>query len=260
MNDDNGKKEWREHMHKNRLELDNQLEKEMAESTIPLPSNDEIISLIPSKAVREYLIKNGHVFCERDRELLRRYLKPQDDDEFNSIYEMGRYVSLPHPFRRGDIVAFVHNKDKWGDSYDLGIMRSFDDDNAWTSWDSDVQKRLKDITDFSDVATTVEFLMEDGIFSHNHPNPMELEFAKDIPGLLLEDSLRTSYLQVASDLIKGEGSLELYEMYKKSYLASPEHLIELLQKVKCEILSYKESFENFKTLSKKEKDKIQEKK
>ena len=257
MGDDDGKKEWREHMHKIRMEMDACIEKEMAESTVPLPSNEEIISLIPSKAVREYLRKNGHVFGERDRELLRRYLKPQNDDEFNSIYEVGRYVSLPHPFRRGDIVAFGHNKDKWGESYDLGIMRSFDDDAAWTSWDKDVQKRLMDITDFSDVATTVEFLMEDGSFSHNHPNPMELEFAKDIPGLLLENSLRTSYLQVASDLIKGDGSLELYEMYKKSYQASPEHLIELLQKVKCEILSYKESFETFKTLSKKEKDKLE---
>jgi len=36
-----------------------------------IPSNDEIISMIPSKAVREYLTKIGHQFSERDRFLLQ---------------------------------------------------------------------------------------------------------------------------------------------------------------------------------------------
>ena len=257
MSDDKDKIERFAVQHKIRLELDEQLEKEMAESEMPVPSNEEIISLIPSKATRNYLIKTGHVFSERDREILRRYLKPIDDDEFNSVYEPGRYVSIPHPFRRGDIVACIHNGYKWAEDYDLGIMRSFDDDEAWKSWDSDVQTRLKDMTDFSDVGTTVEFLMDDGTFSHNHPNPMELEFAKDIPGALVEDSLRTTYLEVASELIKGEGSIELFEMYKEAYTASPEHLIELLQDMKICIAKYKEYFDSFKQLSKSQKDDVQ---
>ena len=69
---------------------------------------------------------------------------------------------------------------------DLGIMRSFANDENWAAWDNDVKTRLKSVTDFSDVSTTVEFLYPDGSFSHNHPNPMELEFARDKEGYVSE--------------------------------------------------------------------------
>ena len=48
-----------------------------------IPSNDEIISMIPSKAVREYLTKIGHQFSERDRFLLRIYLS-----EIHNLYKL----------------------------------------------------------------------------------------------------------------------------------------------------------------------------
>ena len=46
-----------------------------------IPSNEEIIKMIPSKAVREYLQKIGHQFSERDRYLLWLYLDPKKEDE-----------------------------------------------------------------------------------------------------------------------------------------------------------------------------------
>ena len=93
-------------------------------------------------------------------------------------------------------------------------MRSVSDDEDWTDGDSEVRTRLKSVTDFSDVSTTVEFLYPDGSFSHEHPNPMELEFACDVEGALPEDTPKTDYLEVASDLMKGDGSIELFQMYR----------------------------------------------
>ncbi|MBR1721877.1 MAG: hypothetical protein IJ727_05255 [Treponema sp.] len=199
-----------------------ELAKQIESCRASIPTNQEIISLIPSKAVREYLTKTGHKFSERERFILKCYLAPENDEEMNSVWEKGRYVSLPHPFRRGDIVAaFGYAENHEGSDYDLGIMTSFKDDKAWQDWDRDIRTRIPHITDFSDLATTVEFLQEDGSFSHNHPNPMELEFAEYIPGALPEEDLRTKFLTASSDLLKGQGSIEYYEMLKESYAGSP---------------------------------------
>ena len=253
--DEEAKRKLYEGYRTEREECDAVLEKEIAEKrkSSGIPTNDEIIALIPSKAVRDHLVKIGHEFSERDRELLRRYLAPADETEFESIFEKGRYVSVPHPFRRGDIVAAygyapVFSPHEHKGEYSLGVMRSFYDNAAWQDWDTDVKTRLCDFTDFSDVATTVEFLQDDGSFSHNHPNPMELEFASDVQGALPKDSLRTTLLEVASELLRGEGSIELYEMYKKSYASSPEHLIELLKKLYGNLCEYTKDFADFRKL------------
>ena len=226
--DEEAKRKLYEAYRAEREECDAALEKEIAEKrkSRGIPTNDEIIALIPSKAVRDYLVKIGHEFSERDRELL---------------------------CRRGDIVAAygyapVFSPHKHEVEYSLGVMRSFYDDAAWQDWDTDVKTRLCDLTDFSDVSTTVEFLQDDGSFSHNHPNPMELEFASDVQGALPKDSLRTTLLEVASELLSGEGSIELYEMYKKSYASSPEHLIELLKKLYGNLCEYTKDFADFRKL------------
>ena len=215
-------------MEEERAEQDARLEKLIESERTNIPSNEEIIKMIPSKAVREYLLKIGHQFSERDRYLLWLYLDPSKKEISDELWEKGRYVSLPHPFRRGDIVAcygycpVLTNPREHKGEYVLGIMRSFANDEDWAYWDNDVKTRLKSFTDFSDVSTTVEFLYPDGSFSHNHPNPMELEFARDIEGALIEDSPKTDYLEVASDLMKGEGSIELLQMYCKKYKKSEE--------------------------------------
>ena len=232
-----------------RTEQDARLEKLIESEKANIPSNEAIIKMIPSKAVREYLQKIGHQFSERDRYLLWLYLDPKKEDESEELWEKGRYVSVPHPFRRGDIVvcyaycpAFTNSGEHKG-KYEIGIMRSFSDDEDWTEWDNDVKTRLKSVTDFSDVSTTVEFLYPDGSFSHEHPNPMELEFARDVEGALPEDTPKTDYLEVASDLMKGDGSIELFQMYRNDYLESAQHLNELLESIRHELHEY--VWENF---------------
>ena len=232
-----------------RTEQDARLEKLIESEKANIPSNEAIIKMIPSKAVREYLQKIGHQFSERDRYLLWLYLDPKKEDESEELWEKGRYVSVPHPFRRGDIVvcyascpAFTNSGEHKG-KYEIGIMQSFADADAWTEWDNAVKTRLKSVTDFSDVSTTVEFLYPDGSFSHEHPNPMELEFARDVEGALLEDTPKTDYLEVASDLMKGDGSIELFQMYRDDYLESAQHLNELLESIRYELHEY--VWENF---------------
>lgn len=232
-----------------RTEQDARLEKLIESEKANIPSNEAIIKMIPSKAVREYLQKIGHQFSERDRYLLWLYLDPKKEDESEELWEKGRYVSVPHPFRRGDIVvcyasclAFTNSGEHKG-KYEIGIMRSFSDDEDWTEWDNDVKTRLKSVTDFSDVSTTVEFLYPDGSFNHEHPNPMELEFARDVEGALPEDTPKTDYLEVASDLMKGDGSIELFQMYRDDYLESAQHLNELLESIRHELHEY--VWENF---------------
>ena len=237
-----------------RTEQDARLEKLIESEKANIPSNEEIIKMIPSKAVREYLQKIGHQFSERDRYLLWLYLDPKKEDESEELWEKGRYVSVPHPFRRGDIVvcydscpAFINSGEHKG-KYEIGIMQSFADADAWTEWDNAVKTRLKSVTDFSDVSTTVEFLYPDGSFSHKHPNPMELEFARDVEGALPEDTPKTDYLEVASDLMKGDGSIELFQMYRDDYLESAQHLNELLESIRHELHEY--VWENFNSYSK----------
>lgn len=232
-----------------RSEQDARLEKLIESEKANIPSNEAIIKMIPSKAVREYLQKIGHQFSERDRYLLWLYLDPKKEGEREELWEKGRYVSVPHPFRRGDIVvcydscpAFTNSGEHKG-KYEIGIMQSFADADAWTEWDNAVKTRLKSVTDFSDVSTTVEFLYPDGSFSHEHPNPMELEFARDVEGALPEDTPKTDYLEVASDLMKGDGSIELFQMYRDDYLESAQHLNELLESIRHELHEY--VWENF---------------
>lgn len=232
-----------------RTEQDARLEKLIESEKANIPSNEAIIKMIPSKAVREYLQKIGHQFSERDRYLLWLYLDPKKEDESEELWEKGRYVSVPHPFRRGDIVvcydsypAFTNSGEHKG-KYEIGIMQSFADADAWTEWDNAVKTRLKSVTDFSDVSTTVEFLYPDGSFSHEHPNPMELEFARDVEGALPEDTPKTDFLEVASDLMKGDGSIELFQMYRDDYLESAQHLNELLESIRHELHEY--VWENF---------------
>ena len=64
-----------------RTEQDARLEKLIESEKANIPSNEEIIKMIPSKAVREYLQKIGHQFSERDRYLLWLYLDPKKEDE-----------------------------------------------------------------------------------------------------------------------------------------------------------------------------------
>ncbi len=176
---------------------------------IKIPSNDEIISMIPSKACREYLTKLKWEFSERDRELLYRYIVLNEDEPFKEIGEKDDFVSFPHPFRSGDIVTVVNNH-----NCDVGIFASCRDDGDMWAWEMWANKKMAGLLDFTDTASTrVEFLQPDGSFSHDHPAAYLLEYAE-----LSENDPRKPALQIASELLKGtESSLETLKYYCNRY-------------------------------------------
>ena len=184
----------------------------MAESKIP--TNEEIIAMIPSKAVRGYLVKINWQFDEHERDILRRYLKPKNKAEYESIWYDQNYITLPHPFRKGDIVA-VYDKDR-RKKPSIGIMWAPKSDEEFWNFDKRAKTDLKGFVDFTDVATTVDFLSpEDGFFRHGHPNPLWIEYAE-----LDEDSAEARFLRSAVKLQNGNGSLEETDELRSEYVAS----------------------------------------
>jgi len=185
----------------------------MAESKIP--TNEEIIEMIPSKAVREYLVKINWQFDEHERDILRRYIKPRNKKEADSVYAEQNYVTLPHPFRKSDIVTVCDKRFK-NRKPEIGIMWSPKDDEEFWNFDRRAKTDLKGFVDFTDVATTVDFLSpEDGFFRHGHPNPLWIEYAE-----LDEDSAEARFLRSAVKLQNGEGSLEETDELRSEYVAS----------------------------------------
>ena len=187
----------------------------MTEMTEKIPTNEEIIAMIPSKTVREYLTKIKWQFSEHDRYILRCYLAPQNEEEkFSRLCETGSYVTLPHPFRKGDIVVVCDKSWKnW--KPELGIMWGPESDEDFWQFDERAKTKLKNMVDFSDVSTTVDFLEEDGFFNHGHPNPVWIEYAE-----LDKDSPEAEFLESAVKLQKGEGSLEESDWFRRKYIES----------------------------------------
>ena len=184
-----------------------------------IPTNEEIIAMIPSKDVREYLIKIGWQFSEYERDILRRYLKPKNKAEYESIWFDQNYITLPHPFRKGDIVA-VYNKDRRKKPL-IGIMWAPKSDEDFCIFDKRTKNDLKGFVDFTDVCTTVDFLSpEDGFFRHGHPNPVWIEYAQ-----LDEDSAEARFLRSAVKLQNGNGSLEETDELRSEYVASRKRKI-----------------------------------
>lgn len=116
-----------------------------------------------------------------------------------------RYISFPHPFQRGDIVKNVLT-DEVGIIADIPVFEEDDinDDNN-ELWD-----RLLSYRDYTDASIRIEFLMEDGQFRHEHVLPIYLEYAN-----LDEQDRRKQLMESARDLLMGEGSIELFQMYSR---------------------------------------------
>ena len=179
-----------------------------------IPTNEEIIAMIPSKDVREYLIKIGWQFSEHDRDILRRYLKPKNKADYESVWYDQNYITLPHPFRKGDIVA-VYDKNRRKKPL-IGIMWAPKSDEDFCIFDKRTKNDLKGFVDFTDVCTTVDFLSpENGFFRHAHPNPVWIEYAE-----LDEDSPMARFLRSAVKLQNGNGSLEETDELRSEYVAS----------------------------------------
>lgn len=115
------------------------------------------------------------------------------------------YISFPHPFQRGDIVKNVLT-DEVGIIADIPVLEEDDinDDN------NGLLDRLLSCRDYSDASIRIEFLMEDGQFRHEHVLPIYLEYAD-----LDEQDSRKQLMESARDLMLGEGSIELFQMYSR---------------------------------------------
>ena len=170
-------------------------------------TNEQIIALFPSKAVRGYLKKINWQFSDRDREILYRYLALNEEPAYENDY-----VTIPYPFRSGDLVYVI------GDEKRIGVFCSCKDDKDFEDFEKKAHKELSDIVDWSDSGRTrVEFLYPDGSFSHDHPYCFVLEpveFSKDFKK---GDPYKIA-LTIASELIRGtNSSIECLQMYCKEY-------------------------------------------
>ena len=107
-----------------------------------------------------------------------------------------RFVALPNPFQRGDIVRLVE------DPGTLGVVESSRED-----WDELVKaaragsKKL----DCFDATLQVEILNDDGTFGHDHISPLGLEWVTGKP-----HGEKTALLAYASALLTGHISLDFF--------------------------------------------------
>ena len=170
-------------------------------------TNEQIIALFQSKSEREYLKKINWQFNDRDREILYRYLALNEEPAYE-----GDYVTIPFPFRSGDLVHVI------GDEKRIGVFCSCKDYKDFNDWDKKAREKLKDIVDWSDSGVTrVEFLSPNGRFSHEHPYAYELEYA-EIPKDSLKRNPYNQALTIASELIRGtNSSIEYFQMYCEEY-------------------------------------------
>lgn len=122
-----------------------------------------------------------------------------DSDEWKNRFE-GSYLSMPFPLRKGEIVRRISTGD-------IGIVMGPASDEEMKEY----HKRVINVyhSDFSDTSITVEFLDDSGkksLFWHDHILPSDLEYYEE------EQEGRRELLRVASNLIKGNGSIEYFQI------------------------------------------------
>ncbi len=110
-----------------------------------------------------------------------------------------RFVSLPNPFERGDVVCMAN------DPGQVGVVETSQED--WR----DVQTKKRD---FCSASLAVEWLDEDGKFICIHIPPISLERAT-----LDKTDARTPLLEAASRLLRGKGALNKLFQAGERYLA-----------------------------------------
>lgn len=133
----------------------------------------------------------GKIISLWSKELLEEEAKFDSDivQRFES-----RYIDIPNPFERGDIVRILPNGD-------VGIVETSRKD-----WDKYMEMITNGVfVDWSDASITVTYLLDDGGICHSHINPFYLE---KINSWTNEKQWR--FIQQASCLLKGEGSLDYF--------------------------------------------------
>lgn len=159
------------------------------------------------------------------RSLFTTFLEFNEDGE--SVYFYGAiqgddgepedfndFIEVPNPFEKGDIVRIVGTErygiiatsPKWWRS---DMFKYKNGEPCWKDWD------------FYDAQIRVEFLCEDGTFSHDHVNPLRLERYQPEEGCDKRSAMDKLLLQ-ASHICRGEGSLEMLYLSTMAYRRSKE--------------------------------------
>ena len=171
--------------------------------------NEYVISLIPSKAVRDYLTKLNWQFREREQEVLYRYLALKEEPKcYND------YVSIPHPFRSGDIVKEIGKEE-------FGIISCFKDDETFFNKLEEINKQCE-WYDWSDTGCSrIDFLSKNGRFYHKYTSTIYFEYA-EIPTTVAKDIPEAYYrssIIIASNFVRGtENSIVDLQMVCTEYV------------------------------------------
>ena len=133
------------------------------------------------------------------------------DDEGEAEEAFYDFFEVPNPFDKVDIVRLAGTED-------YGIVSTSQKDwrECLGKYSSDEWRQKGIVPDFSDAQIVVEFLGDDGTFGHDHINPIYLELYQPEADCS-NCSPRDNLLLAASDLHRGEGSLEGLYIFTEIY-------------------------------------------
>lgn len=185
----------------------------------PYFSDDEDLQdCVKTCKMADFGFEIGSASFEKDGSLYHLYSQEMEASQSNKenlehLYShklfTNAYIDYPNPFECGDLVEFVHpNEAKtFGD---LGVVNTSQAD--WAKYSQKVRNGT--CYDQSDACITVEWLTEDGRFSHDHNPFIFLErgaLRKEMPRPLRE------LLRAGSEMMRGVGSLEWYVICMENY-------------------------------------------
>lgn len=145
---------------------------------------------------------DGKTAYSWSKEVSEEFITKNEAETFRGMYQ-----GIRHPFRAGDLIR----KDRNGEII-FGIITGPNDD---AEMDADIE-RFRSFADFSDERVGVETMDKDGHFWCEPELVYELEYAsfEEMP-----EEQRNLFM-AASDLYKGKGCIETYDMYKEDYVKS----------------------------------------
>lgn len=137
--------------------------------------------MCPGKPAEELLVPEQRAYDGRAEAALRFSPKgeavslwaeqesPADEESLRQTYDPDLFENVffppPNPFEAGDVVQAVEKEDRYG------IVLTSQED-----WKAFLERQKNGLyCDFSDASIIVEFLTDDGGFSHGHINPVCLE-------------------------------------------------------------------------------------
>lgn len=152
-------------------------------------------------------------FLEFDEDGEAVYFYGAVQDDYGESEDFNDFIEVPNPFEKGDIVRIVGTERYGIVSQKLLKKREF------AKYENRMQQRMD--WDFSDVQIRVEFLCEDGSFSHDHVIPLRLERYQPEKFWDKRNTMDKLLLQ-ASHICRGEGSLEMLSSLIMDYRRSKQ--------------------------------------